>query len=78
MVQSGNNGWVPFLQEEEHHYSEGEVGDPGSRDVAGDVVNSGPAAHCEHQETHARVQLPIQVEQFCALHRHPVDNERNS
>lgn len=78
MVQSGNNGWVPFLQEEEHHYSERKVGDPGSRDVTGDVVSSGPAAHCEHQEAHAWVQLSVQIQQFCALHCHPVGNKRNS
>lgn len=73
MVQSGNNGRVPLLQEEEHHYGEREVGDPRSRDVTGDVVSSGPAAHCEHQETHAGIQLSIQVQQFCALYCHPVE-----
>lgn len=77
MVQGGNNGWVPLLQEEQHHYSEGKVGDPGSRDVTSDVVSSGPAAHCEHQATHTRVQLSIQVKQFCALDCHPVGNKRN-
>lgn len=78
MVQSGNNGWVRFLQEEQHHYSERKVGDPGSRDVTGYVVSAGPAAHCEHQETHTWVQLSIQVQQFCALHCHPVGNIWNS
>lgn len=77
MVQGGNNGWVPLLQEEQRHYSEGKVGDPGSRDVTSDVVSSSPAAHCEHQETHTRVQLSIQVQQFCALHCYPVGNKRN-
>lgn len=72
MFHGGNNGWVPLLQEEQHHYSEGKVGDPGSRDVTSDVVSSGPAAHCEHQETHTGVQLSIQVQQFCALYCHPV------
>lgn len=72
MVQSGNNGWAPFLQEEEHHHSERKVGDPSSRNVTGDVVSSGPAAHGEHQGTHTWVQLSIQVEQFCALYCHPV------
>lgn len=78
MVQSGNNGWAPILQEEDHHHSERKVGDPSSRNVTGDVVSSGPAAHGEHQGTHTWVQLSIQVEQFCALHCHPVGNKRKS
>lgn len=77
MVQGGNDGWVPLLQKEEHHHSEGKVGDPGSRDVTGDVVSSGPAAHCEHQETHTWVQLAEKVQQFCALRCHPVGKKRN-
>lgn len=74
VVQGGDNGRAPPLQEEQHHDSEGEVGDPGPRDAAGDAVCSGPTAHTEHQETHPWVQLSVQVEQLCALHRHPVKN----
>lgn len=77
MVQGGDDGRAPPLQEEEHHDGEGEVGDPGSGDAAGDAVSSGPAAHGEHQETHARVQLSVEVEQLRALDRHPVGNTQN-
>lgn len=77
VVQRGDNGRAPLLQEEEHHDGEGEVGDPGPGDAAGDAVSSGPTAHGEHQETHPRVQLSIQVEQLCALNRHPVENIQN-
>lgn len=74
LVQCGDDGGTPPLQEEQHHDSEGEVGDPGAGDAAGDAVSSRPAAHRKHQVTHARVQLRIQVEQLGALDRHPVEN----
>lgn len=74
MVQGGDYGRASILQEEQHHDGEGEVGDPGPGDAAGDAVSSGPAAHSEHKETHPRVQFTVQVEQLCALHRHPVEN----
>ncbi len=74
MVQGGNNGWAPLLQEEEHHDGEGEVGDPGAGDAAGDAMSSGPTPHSKHQVTHPRVQLSIDVKQLCALDRHPVEN----
>lgn len=77
MVQYGDDGRSPLLQEEQHHDSEGEVGDPGPGDAAGDSVSSGPAAYSEHQAAHPRVQLSIQVEQLCALHRHPVENTKS-
>lgn len=55
MVQCGDDGGVPLLQEEQHHDGEGEVGDPGAGDAAGDAVSPGPAAHSEHQVAHSRV-----------------------
>lgn len=78
VVQCGDDGRTPLLQEEKHHDSEGEVGDPGPGDAAGDSVSSGPAAYGEHQAAHPRVQLSIQVEQLCALHRHPVENTKRT
>lgn len=48
VVQGGDNGRTPLLQEEQHHDGEGEVADPGPGDAAGDAVSSGPAAHSEH------------------------------
>lgn len=77
VVQCGDDGRSPLLQEEQHHDSEGEVGDPGPGDATGDSVSSGPAAYSEHQAAHPRVQLSIQVEQLCALHRHPVENTKS-
>lgn len=77
MVQGGEYRGAPPLQEEQHHDGEGEVGDPGPGDAAGDAVSSGPAAHGEHQATHPRVQLTVYVEQLRALHRHPVENRQD-
>jgi len=77
VVQCGDDGGASSLQEEQHHDREGEVGDPGPGDTAGDAVSSGPTAHGEHQMTHPRVQLSIQVEQLGALYRHPVVNMQN-
>lgn len=74
MVQCGDNGGAPSLQEKQHHDCEGEVCDPGPRNAAGDSVSSGPAAHSEDEASHPWVQLSIQVKQLCALHCHPVDN----
>lgn len=62
VVQGRDNGRAPPLQEEEHHDSEGEVGDPGPGNAAGDAMGSSPTAHSEHQETHARVQHSVQVQ----------------
>lgn len=73
MVQRGDDGRAPLLQEEQHHDGEGEVGDPGPGDAAGDAVGSGPRPHGEHQEPHPRVQSPVQIEQLSALHCHPVE-----
>lgn len=77
MFHRGDDGRTPPLQEEEHHDGEGEVGDPRPGDAAGDAVSSGPTAHGEHQKTHPRVQLAVQVEQLCALDRHPVENTQH-
>lgn len=74
MVQGGDNGGSPSLQEEKYHDGKGEVGDPGSGDTASDAVSSSPTAHSENQETNTLVQFSKQVEQFCALDRHPVVN----
>lgn len=76
MVQGGDDGRAPPLQEEEHHDGKGEIADPGSGDAAGDAVSSGPTAHSEYQVTHPWVQLSVQVEQLCALYRHPVENNQ--
>lgn len=48
VVQGGDNWRAPPLQEEQQHDGEGEVGDPGAGDAAGDAVSSGPTAHGEH------------------------------
>lgn len=72
LVQSGDDGGASLLQEEQHHDGQGEVGDPGAGDAAGDTVGPRPAAHGEHQAAHPQVQLPVQVQQLRALHRHPV------
>lgn len=77
MIQGGDDRGAPLLQEEEHHDGEGEVGDPGPGNAAGDTVSSGPAAHGEHQVPHARVQLSVQVEQLCALDCHPVERKQH-
>lgn len=74
MVQCGDNGGTPSLQEEKYHDSEGKISDPGPRDAAGDAVSSGPAAHGEHEASHPWVELSVQEEQLCALHCHPVEN----
>lgn len=55
VVQRGNNRRAPPLQEEQHHDSKWEVGDPGPGDATGDGVSSGPTAHSEHQMTHSRI-----------------------
>ena len=59
LVQCGEDWRVPPLQEEHHHDGEGEVGDPGAGDAAGDAVSSGPASDGEHEAAHPRVQLSV-------------------
>ena len=77
VVQGGEERRGSALQVEQHHDGEGEVGDPGAGDAAGDVVHPGPAAHGKHQAAHPVVQAAVQVQQLRGLHRHPVGARGN-
>lgn len=62
VVQCGDNGRASLLQEEQHHDREGEVGDPGSWNAAGDAMRPGPAPDGKHKNAHPCVQPSIQVQ----------------
>lgn len=78
MVQCGENGRASPLQKEQHHDREGEVGDPGSWYAAGDAVGPGTAPDGENQAAHPWVQVSIQIQELCALHRHPVEKTQRN